>query len=140
MGQNVNADIFYGFVFEEGFPNFDLYEAVEEWNEQFAPKQPPDTGKYDGPEWDAWRKKNEAWEETGPGLIEGTAGHLDGYCRNWVGLMGHSLSASWDPKKIPDNLMRDPSLAEVKVLNDFLEKYMVGKQEIGWYLAPHYGH
>lgn len=139
MGMSIDADIFFGFTFDEGYPNFDLYEAVEEWNKQWRPTEPEDRNDYKTPEWEAWREKLHAWEKTGPGLESGTAGHSDGGHREWVGLMGYRLSAYWYPEEIPADLIREPEAEAVKVLTDFLQKHQVGELKIGWFLAPSYG-
>jgi len=140
MGTSTDAMLYFGIECGDEDPfggkDIDGYDAQEQWNNEHGPARPANDD-YRGPEWAAWRKAKEHWEETGDGIEVGY--HCSGeYPMYYIALKAKHLRA-WrgSPKEVPVDYLA-VSAEQIGILHAFFEKHDVPWEEPKWRLASYW--
>ncbi|HAR37541.1 MAG TPA: hypothetical protein DCS09_02580 [Porphyromonadaceae bacterium] len=135
MGADPEAIIYYGFPIDK--PEFDYFEASEEWKDKRKPKEPEDKGEYRTPEWDEWRSKLREWETTVEN-IEITWGGAEDCEQFYIHAPALRLSVEWGEQKPLEEVDFSKRNDADTFIELFCKQFGLEYKQPGWHLAARY--
>jgi hypothetical protein len=136
MSTDPHGILFYGFPVPT--LTVDDYELSDIWNKEHGPPSPEDRSNYKTPEWDEWRNKNAAYEQT-PQHVEVTWSGGEGCQQYYVHCPSYEKKVWWDKLKlITVDDLAVPHEEAKRYLHEFCDRFNIPKGEPGWYLAALY--
>ena len=135
MSTDATAMLVFGVKLRKGNFTLDHSELDDEWEKLYGPMQPPDDGKYQSPEWDAWRDAREEFEKNNPWNVK-----TELYCsgdepRYIVSSPSISITVDWDETaEITPETLAKATDEHRAALREYCDRFGIPWSEPKWYL------
>lgn len=136
MGTDVSGILFYGTPLPDFDEDLDYHDLNDQWERLHQPKQPVDDGKYNSPEWDAWRIAKREWALSAQNIEIRWSGseNCNAY---YIHVAGLKIEADWsDQIDITSRLGIPPDAQQW--LDQFCDLFKFERVKPAWHLAARY--